>query len=111
MNALHAYPILAEDTAQGPSLFQALIPFILIFFVFYILIILPQNKRRRRRMEMLSAVRKGDRVITTGGIHGLVTLVRDNDVVVKVDDDVKITFQKSGIAHVLGGEGDVPSES
>jgi len=50
---------------------------------------------------MLSALAKGDHVITTGGIRGVITLVRDHEVVVKVDDHTKLTLLRSGIARVL----------
>ncbi|MFP4056889.1 MAG: preprotein translocase subunit YajC [Candidatus Brocadiia bacterium] len=101
---------LAQEDGDRPGLIQMLFPLILIFFVFYVFLIRPQNKRRRQRMEMLSALRKGDKVITTGGIHGIITHVRDQEVVVKVGDDVRLTLQKSGIAHVKSPAEDAAEE-
>ncbi|MHC6201834.1 preprotein translocase subunit YajC [Breznakiellaceae bacterium SP9] len=78
----------------------SLLPFVAIIGIFYFLIIRPQNKKRKETEKMLSAVKKGDRVTTIGGIHGTVTSARESTVIVKVDDTTKIEFSRSAIASV-----------
>ena len=88
----------------GGDLLRMLWPFILVMAVFYFLMIRPQQKRQRQRAEMLSGLSKGDHVVTTGGIRGVITLVRDREVVVKVDENVKLTLLKTGVARVVTGQ-------
>ncbi|NQT85671.1 preprotein translocase subunit YajC [bacterium] len=109
MNALHTLDALlgplAASTPAQPNMLTSLMPLVLIFFVFYFLIIRPQGKRRRERVDMLTNLQKGNRVITTGGMIGAITTVRDKDVTIAVEGDgVKMKFRKSGIAYVLGEE-------
>jgi len=96
-----AAPKAADGKAPGNPLTQSLLFIFVMFFILYFLMIRPQRKRQRERAQMLSALAKGDHVITTGGIRGVITLVRDHEVVVKVDDSTKLTLLKSGIARVL----------
>ena len=99
-----AAPDAAGKQASNP-LFQSLLFIGVMFFILYFLMIRPQRKRQRERTEMLEAVKKGDKIITRGGIHGVITLVRDKDVVVKVDDNVKLTLSKAGVAAIVPEEG------
>jgi preprotein translocase subunit YajC len=93
-------PILqAEQT--GAQLVSMLVPFGLIILVFYFLIIRPQNKKQKETKAMLEAVKRGDRVVTIGGIRGDVHQVKEDAVILRVDDEVKIEFNKSAIASVL----------
>jgi len=69
--------------------------------IFYFLIIRPQRKKQKDTQSMLANVRKGDRVATVGGIRGTVQAVKESTVVLKVDDNVKIEFNKSAISTVL----------
>jgi len=92
-------PILQEQT--GTQLVSMLIPFGLIILVFYFLIIRPQNKKQRETKEMLSAIKKNDRVVTIGGLRGTVHAIRDDAIVLRVDDEVKIEFNKTAIASVI----------
>ena len=77
-----------------------IITFVLIILIFYFLIIRPQKKRDKETKAMLAAMRKGDRVVTIGGIHGTIITVKDQTVVVKVDDSARIEFSKSAISTV-----------
>jgi len=108
MNVPHIEALLAplaDAPPQQPNMLASLMPLILIFVVFWFLIIRPQGKRRRERMEMLTGLQKGNKVLTTGGMIGTITTVRDHDVTVALDGDgVKVKFRKSGIAYVLGEE-------
>jgi len=96
-----AAPKPTDGKPPGNPLTQSLLFIFVMFFILYFLMIRPQRKRQRERTGMLSALAKGDHVITTGGIRGVITLVRDHEVVVKVDDHTKLTLLRSGIARVL----------
>lgn len=88
--------------AGGGSGLEALLPLVLIFVVFYFLLIRPQQKKAKQHREMLGAIRRGDRVVTGGGIVGTVTkVVDDNEVMVEITDGVKVRVQRALIASVL----------
>ena len=90
-------------SAQGgsSSMLTMLGTFALIIVIFYFLIIRPQRKKQKDTQNMLSNIRKGDRVATVGGIRGTVHAVKESTVVLKVDDNTKIEFNKSAISTVL----------
>jgi len=85
--------ILLQGTSQAPAggeqspnpFGNLFVMFGFMFFIFYILVLRPQRKRDRERLEMLSSVKKNDRVLTSGGIHGLVMSVKDDEVSLRVD--------------------------
>jgi preprotein translocase subunit YajC len=85
----------------GGNLFSLLIPFILMFVVFYFLLIRPQQKRNKLRNQMLSALKKGDKVVTIGGLHGTIDSLTDDIVVLKVNDVTKLTFDRSAVNNVV----------
>lgn len=99
---LFAAPAAGEGAAaSGPaSGILSFAPFILIIAIFYFLIIRPQNKKQKETQKMLSALKKGDKVVTIGGINGTISSVKEKTVVVKVDDITKIEFLRSAIASV-----------
>ena len=107
MNYLHNLPLLlgsAEGAAGGggpTSMAPTLVTFGLVFAIFYFLIIRPQNKRQKETKSMLSALKKGDRVVTIGGIRGTIFSIKDDAVVLKVDDNTKIQFSRSAVGSVL----------
>ena len=80
-------------------LFQ-IMPLILIFFVFYFLIIRPQQNKVKEHAAMVSAVKKGDEVVTQGGLIGKVLKVSDDEVTIDFGDNVNIRAVKSTLAHV-----------
>jgi preprotein translocase subunit YajC len=86
--------------AQG-SPYTSLWMIALIFVIFYFLLIRPQQKKQKEHQKMLEAIRKGDKVITSGGVYGTVVGVKDNVVVLKIAEDVKVEFAKSAISHVV----------
>ena len=96
----------AKKPPGGNPMMQSLLFIFVMFFILYFLMIRPQRKRQRERAEMLSGLSKGDHVVTTGGIRGVITLVRDHEVVVKVADNVKLTLVKSGVARILADKDD-----
>ena len=85
----------------GGQLVTMLVTFGLIIVVFYFLVIRPQNKKKKDAAKMLENIKKGDRVVTIGGMHGYVESAKEDAVVLKVDDNVKVKFSKSAIAQVL----------
>ncbi|MGQ3685640.1 MAG: preprotein translocase subunit YajC [Candidatus Loosdrechtia sp.] len=91
-----------KQSAPGGML-SLLLPFILMFVVMYFLILRPQKKREKDRKELLSRIRKGDRVVTAGGIHGVIISVREHEVILRIDDskDIKIKVDRTAIATVL----------
>ncbi len=91
----------ASAGGGGAQLVTMLITFGLIIVVFYLLVIRPQNKKQKDAQKMLSSLRKGDRVVTIGGERGTVVSVKDDVVVLKVDENVKIEYSKSAVSQVL----------
>jgi len=85
---------------QTPSIFSLFLPFIIIFFIFYFLVIRPQTKERKKHEEMINSLGKNDEVVTVGGIHGIVSNVKDKTIILKIDDNVKIEVDKSAISYV-----------
>jgi len=93
-------PFLQTNPGSGSLLFSML-PIILIFVIFYFFIIRPQNKKQKETEKMIAALKKGDKVITIGGIHGVVSSTKEHTVIVKVDDNSKIEFNRTAIASVI----------
>ena len=91
----------AAAAGAGPGSFiSTLVPFAMIIGIFYFLIIRPQNKKQKETQRMLSALKKGDKITTIGGIHGVIQSVKEHSVIVKVDDDTKIEFSRSAISGI-----------
>lgn len=93
----------AQGTGGGSGDFLVqLFPLVLIFVVFYFLLIRPQQAKARAQREMLSGVKRGDRVVTGGGIIGLVTkVISDNEVQVELADGVRVRIIKQTITDIL----------
>ena len=89
----------AEPIARNPLL--ELIPFVFIFVIFYFLLIRPQQNARKKHLEMIAAVKKGDEVVTSGGIVGKVTkVVDDKEVLVEIADKVSVKVVKATLSEV-----------
>ena len=93
---------------QGNPMMQFLPLMVIMFAVMYFLIIRPQKQKEKKRQEMISNVRKQDRIVTAGGVHGVCVSVKENEVVVRVDDakDVKIKVDKSALTSVSAPTGE-----
>ena len=98
---MNSLVLMAADSASSASLTSSLIMFALIILIFYFLIYRPQKKRDKEAKAMLAAMKKGDKVVTIGGIHGTIVTVKDKTVVIKVDDSARIEFSKEAISSVI----------
>lgn len=85
----------------GSSIWGLVLPFVLMFAVFYFLLIRPQQKKQKQRNLMLSQLKKGDKVTTIGGLHGTIVELTDDTVVLRVNDTVRMTFERSAINTVV----------
>jgi preprotein translocase subunit YajC len=81
--------------------FNMLVPFLAMFVIFYFLLIRPQQKKQREHRQMLQNLKRGDRVITSGGIYGTVAKIRNDVVHLEIADQVRIRVNKSSIADVV----------
>ena len=105
--ATEAAPPQGGEGAQQPQsgLFDTmLVPMAMCFLVFWFIVIRPEKRQRQAREAMLSALSKGDEVITSGGIHGKVAQVKDEIVTVQVADGVRMRFALSAVQAKLGDE-------
>ncbi|MBX9450877.1 MAG: preprotein translocase subunit YajC [Neoaquamicrobium sediminum] len=94
-------PAYAQAMGGGPDVFISILPFVLIFVIMYFLIIRPQRQQMKRRGEMLAAVRRGDTVVTGGGLIGKVTkVIDDNELEIDLGGGNKVTALRSTIADV-----------
>ncbi len=93
------YFLMAQPGAE-PNPIATFLPLVLIFVVFYFFIIRPQKKKENERKTMIEAVKKGDKVITIGGLYGNVTQVDESSLLVQVDTNTKLRIEKSAVARV-----------
>ena len=95
-------PILMSPAGQdgGPSLTSNLILFGAIIAIFYFMIMRPQQKRQKERDAMLSALKKGDKVIAAGGVHGTIAGMDEKTVLVQIADNVKVKVERASITSV-----------
>ncbi len=87
------------------------LPLIMVFIIFYFLLIRPQQKRQKEHRIMLDNLKRGDQVVTNGGIYGTVTKIRNDVVHLEIAERVRIRIQKTAIANVLTGGEKVSTES
>lgn len=100
MFSLSQMPLfLAEATAWQRTIAQ-FFPFILLFAVLYMMWIRPEQKKARQHREMIQQVRAGNKIVTSGGIHGTVTGVTEHTLTLEVAENVNITLQRGAIAKV-----------
>ncbi len=98
---LIAVAFAASQPASRPSGWMQIIPLILIFVVFWFILIWPQQRRQKQHKKMLESLQKGDKIITVGGIYGVVTYIGDNSVIIKVDENTKLEVSKNAIAAIV----------
>ena len=85
----------------GGSLISTLIMFGAIFAIFYFMIIRPQQKRAKEREKLLSNIEKGDKVVTSGGVHATIVGIEDKTVLIEIAPNVKIKVDRSAIGSVI----------
>jgi len=105
---LYAFTLFAQEAAKGQDApwWNMLLPFLMIIPLFYLLIILPQRRDKRFREEMMSKLKKNDRVITNAGIIATVTNIKEEEVTLRIDDssNARLTVLRSTIARILTGD-------
>ena len=94
----------ASGGGQGGA-FGAFIPLILMFAIFYFLLIRPQQKKSKQHREMIASLKKGDRVVSTGGLHGVITGINDDVVTMEIAPKVRVKVSRGSIAGRIGREG------
>ena len=80
---------------------QALLPLLVVFAVFYVFLIRPQQKQQKRHREMLGRLKKGDRVLTRGGLYGVVMDVKDNDLMLELAQNVRVRADRSAVQALV----------
>jgi preprotein translocase subunit YajC len=91
----------AAPSIGGTSGLIQMVPYLLMFVLFYFVLLAPMRKQQKKTKEMLSALKKGDVVITTGGIYGTVAQIEDQIVWVKISDTTKVKMSRSAITGVV----------
>lgn len=94
----------AAGQAQGSSLLLTFAPIVLMFAILYFLLIRPQQKRQKERNKMLESLKKGDKVITIGGIHGTIVDLTEDKVTLKVAESTKIVFERHAVNAVKNND-------
>ena len=90
-------------SGQGGQI-MAFLPLILLFAVFYFLLIRPQQKRAKTHKQFMENLKKGDRVVTSGGLYGTITGVTDDAVTIEVAEKVRVKILKGAVADYAKGE-------
>lgn len=90
----------APAASPGSGLL-GLLPFVFIFVIMYYVMLRPQMRRQKEQARLVSALKTGDRVVTSSGIHGLISNVKDTTVIVKVADNVKLEMDKTAVTSVM----------
>ena len=96
--AVGCYPTTTEGEEGGGFDWTIIIFLVLIFAIFYFLLIRPQRKRQKQQQQLMEALKRGDRVITAGGIYGVVESVSEDNVVIKVESGATMRVAKSSVA-------------
>lgn len=100
MNAIALF----QSTGGGAAAIANFLPIIAIGLVFYFLVLAPASKQRKKQQEMLSTLKKGDQVLTSGGIYGTIQGVEPDAVYLRIADNVKVKVARSAISGVVTGE-------
>jgi len=95
---------MSPQGGEGGSSIMGFLPFILIIVIMYFLMIRPQMKKQKDRQKMVDALQKGDKIITTGGLHGKISGFTEDGktVIVQIDEKVKVNIDRSAVTAVKG---------
>ncbi len=88
---------------EGASGFSGFIPLILMFVIFYFLLIRPQQKKTKEHRQMIASLKKGDRIVTSGGIHGRITGMDDVTLTVEIADKVRVKVARGNVSTLAQG--------
>jgi preprotein translocase subunit YajC len=91
----------APSPAPAGSGLLGMLPFVFLIVIMYYVMIRPQMRRQKEQAKLVSSLKTGDRVVTTSGIHGLISNVKETTVIVKVADNVKLEMEKSAVTNVV----------
>ena len=97
----HAASFPPGGAGGSSAIFTQLLFFAAIFAIFYFLLIRPQQKQKRDRADMLASLKKGDRVVTSGGLYGTITGLDEHKVTLRVADQVRLEFDRGAVARVV----------
>ena len=86
--------------AAQPNAIASLMPIIFIFGIFYFLLIRPQQKKQKEHEKMVQELKKNEEVVTNGGIHGTVVNVKDDTLILRIDENVKVEINKKAVAYL-----------
>lgn len=96
-------PVFLQAAPGGmESILSSIVPFLLIIVIFYFLILRPQQKKQKERAALLESLKKGDKVITAGGVYGTIEGIEDRVLLVKIAENVKIKVERSSITTIIG---------
>ena len=98
------------EAAGGAGGFASFVPLILMFGIFYFLLIRPQQKKAKDHREMVGNLKKGDRIVTSGGIHGRVTAVDDTVLTVEISDRVRVKLNRGNVAGIQSSTPPAPAK-
>jgi len=90
-----------QGDGGGGGMTSTLIMFGLIFVIFYFMIVRPQQKRQKERQRMLDSLKKGDKVLTAGGIHGTIMGIEEKTVLVQIADGIKVNVDRGSVSSVV----------
>ena len=97
---------MGQQGGEGGGMVSTIIMFGAIFLIFYFMIIRPQQKKSKQREKLLSNLEKGDKVVTSGGIHGIIAGLDEKTCLLQVSDNLKMKVERSAIGTVLPKKGD-----
>lgn len=104
VSAAHALGAPATEGGGEPNAIAGLLPFALMFVVLYFLILRPQMKKTKDQQRMIDELEKNDEIVTSGGIHGTIINIKDDILVVKIADNVKIEISRAAVSRVKNKE-------
>jgi len=87
--------------AEAPPIWVNLMPFIILLVMFYFLLIRPQQKKMKEHRAMVDALKSGDKIVAAGGIHGVVTNIKENIITMRVAEQVKIDVDRNSVTTVM----------
>ena len=89
---------------NAPSMWVQFLPFVLVLGIFYFIILLPMKRRQQKVQAFLSALKVGDRIVTTGGLYGTITRIADASIQVQVADKVRVEMSRNAVVGYQGQE-------